>query len=51
MEASVQIASAALRQANNSLNLAVQFLQEDPDLIQVAVQVWVYLLLLIQILK
>jgi len=33
-----KIASAALRQANNSLNLAVQFLQEDPDLIQVAVQ-------------
>ena len=29
------VASTALRQANNSLNLAVQMLQEEPDLIQV----------------
>ena len=31
-----KVARTALKQANNSLNLAVQLLQEEPDLIQVA---------------
>jgi len=33
---SEKVAAAALRQANNSLNMAVQLLQEEPDLITLA---------------
>merc|ERR1712025_1479546 len=33
-----KVAAAALRQANNSLNTAVQMLQEEPDLIALAAQ-------------
>lgn len=33
-----KVAATALRQANNSLNLAVQMLQEEPDLIQLAAE-------------
>ena len=35
----VQVAVAALKQANNSLNLAVQLLQEQPDLVELAARV------------
>merc|ERR1712025_1191637 len=33
-----KVAAAALRQANNSLNTAVQLLQEEPDLISLAAE-------------
>merc|ERR1711874_446601 len=33
-----KVAATALRQANNSLNTAVQLLQEEPELIQLAVE-------------
>merc|ERR1719315_788069 len=33
-----KVASTALKQANNSLNMAVQLLQEEPDLIQLAAE-------------
>jgi len=33
------VAGAALKQANNSLNTAVQLLQEEPELILLAAQV------------
>ena len=35
----MQVAVAALKQANNSLNLAVQLLQEQPDLVELAARV------------
>ena len=35
---SEKVAAAALRQANNSLNMAVQLLQEEPDLITLAAE-------------
>ena len=34
-----KVSAAALRQSNNSLNLAVQLLQEEPELIHLAAKV------------